>query len=196
MPHGGDQASDDDSVAGRGRRALTLVEPGEHRADHLVEGQPLFEVKFGGEAHLGVDDAVGGEVFHAFSGDPAQRAQGLHHRDRVPEGPQVLDEGSGVGAVDEPPPQLLGILGGQLGIPRLACQVDDGGRAQPTIEVVVQDHLGRQSQGRWRDRLGLAGGCDGGGIGAHLLSVTQNSGETFCTPGFGANSARTTKDTL
>ena len=55
------------------RRRRALVEALLDGGDDLVEGQPVAEVLLGGVAHLGVDDAVVGEVLDALAGDPAER---------------------------------------------------------------------------------------------------------------------------
>ena len=77
MPHRGQQRPDPDPVAGRGGRPLALAEAVQHRLDDLVEGQAPLDVQLGGEADLGVDDAVGGQVLGALGGHPAQRRRAV-----------------------------------------------------------------------------------------------------------------------
>ena len=54
--------------------------------------KPGLDVQLGGEPHLGVDDAVGGEVLDALPGHPVQRVGRLHHRDGVREALEVADQ--------------------------------------------------------------------------------------------------------
>ena len=56
-----------------GRPGAAEPEPLEHRLDDLVEGQAAVDVQLGGEADLGVDDAVVREVLGALGGDPHER---------------------------------------------------------------------------------------------------------------------------
>ena len=53
-----------------GRPCRPGAEAGEDRLDDLVEGEAALEVQLGGEADLGVDDAVVGQVGGALGGDP------------------------------------------------------------------------------------------------------------------------------
>ena len=58
----------------------------------------------GGEPHLGVDDAVGGQVHRALAGHPAQRRRAVcMTRDGVRERLQVALQRAGVGRLGEPP---------------------------------------------------------------------------------------------
>ena len=66
----------------------------------------------GGEADLGVDDAVVGQVLDELPGHPAQVAGRLHHRDGVVEGLQVAHQGPGVRGLGEPAGQRLRVPGG------------------------------------------------------------------------------------
>ena len=79
---------------------LSLPEAGEHGLDDPLEREAAGHVQLGGEAELGVDDTVGGEVERALAGDPGQLLLRLHHGDGVREGLQVALERAGVGGVD------------------------------------------------------------------------------------------------
>ena len=72
VAHRGEQLADEDPAARR-PAAIPSSKPALHRADDLVEGQAPGEVLLGGVAHLGVDDAVRGQVLGALAGDPGQR---------------------------------------------------------------------------------------------------------------------------
>ena len=131
-----------------------------------VEREPLADVQLGREADLGVDDAVGGEVLRALGRDPGERPAGLHDADGVREGLEVALEGAGVGRLDEPAAERLGVGRGQRVVAGLGGQLDDRGRAQPAVEVVVQQRLGRAPDrrpraARRRGRPAGRGGADG-----------------------------------
>ena len=87
--HRREQRPDDDRPPGGGGRGHSDVETGEHRLHHLVELEPRLGVEFGGETHLGVDDAVEGEVFNALEGDALECLFVLHHADGVGEALEV-----------------------------------------------------------------------------------------------------------
>ena len=110
--------------------------------DDLVEGEAGGDVLLGRVADLGVDDAVRRQVLDALARDPRQRGGGLHDRDGVVEGLEVLHQRAGVGHRREPLTQRLGVGSGQR-VPHLRGQLDDRGRPQPPVEVVVQQHLRR-----------------------------------------------------
>ena len=139
VPHRGQQLPDHDPAPGR---RTALVEPLLDGGHDLVEGQPLGDVLLGRVAHLGVHDAVGGQVLHALAGDPGQRRGGLHHRDRVVERLEVALQRAGVGGLGEPAAERLGVGRGQL-VADLGGEVDDRLRPEPAVEVVVEQHLGR-----------------------------------------------------
>ena len=137
VTHRGQELAYDDPAAGRGR---PLLEALLHRGHDLVERQPRRDVLLGGVADLGVDDAVRGEVLHALAGDPGEGSAGLHHRDGVVERLQVAHQRAGVRGVGEPLAQRGRVARGQL-VADLRGEVQDGLRAQPTVEVVVQQDL-------------------------------------------------------
>ena len=99
VAHRGQQLAYDDPAAARGHPGVEALL---HRRDDLVEGQPAADVLLGGVAHLGVDDAVGGEVLDALAGDPGDRRPVLHDRDGVVEGLEVAHQRAGVGRLGEP----------------------------------------------------------------------------------------------
>ncbi len=137
VPHRGQQLAYDDPAAARGHpRVEALL----HRRDDLVERQPARDVLLGGVAHLGVDDAVRGEVLDALAGDPGDRRTVLHDGDGVVEGLEVADERPGVGRLGEPAPQRRRVGGREL-VADLGGQLDDRLRSQAAVEVVVQQHL-------------------------------------------------------
>lgn len=143
MPHGGEQGADADAVAVLTGRPLPFPEALVDGLDHLFEAQPAVEVLLGGVAHLGVDDAVLGEVLGALAGDPDERLAGLHHADGVREGLQIPFQGTGVGGLPEPDAELVGVGLGKPGVPGVPGEVDDRAGAQPAVEMVVQQNLGR-----------------------------------------------------
>ena len=129
-----------DRQVGAGR---TAAEAGEHRLDHLVERQALLGAELGREAHLGVDDAVGGEILRALVGDPFDRVAVLHHADGVGERLEVEHEVVALGAAVEPRREVVDVGGRQGVVAVLAGQLDHGLRPQPAVEVVVEQRLGR-----------------------------------------------------
>ena len=121
--------------------------PSTHRLHHLVEREPLAQVLLGREPHLGVDDAVGGQVLGALLGHARERVLRLHHADGVVERLEVEHEVLPGGAFGEPAGELGLVGGGQAR--RSPCsrgQLDHRGRAQAAVEVVVQEHLRRPAQ--------------------------------------------------
>ena len=64
--------------------------------------RPVAQVLLGREAHLGVDDAVGGEVLGALLGHPDEGVLRLHHADGVVERLEVEHEVLPGGALGEP----------------------------------------------------------------------------------------------
>ena len=130
MPHRGQQLADHDPAAGR---RLALVEALLHRVHDLVEREAAGEVLLGGVAHLGVDDAVGGQVLDALAGDPGELLGGLHHRDGVVEGLQVALQRAGVRGLGEPLPERLGVVGAGSSCPiSRASSTMVSGRSPPS----------------------------------------------------------------
>ena len=87
-----------------------------------------------------VDDAVGGEVDHRLGGDALDVLGRLHHGERVLERRQVLQQVAGLGAGGEPRLQLVDVRRRQRPAD-LVGELDDRRRAQPAVEVVVQQRL-------------------------------------------------------
>ncbi len=115
---------------------------GRHGVGHGVEGEPVRLVQLGCEPDLRVHDAVGSEVDHCFGGDALDRFGGLHHRQRVLERGEVLEDVARVGAAREPLLERRRIRRRQRPAD-LVGQLEHGRRAQPAVEVVVQQDLGR-----------------------------------------------------
>ena len=145
VAHGGDQLADLDLAAGLGHGVHAGFEAGLHGLDNFVQAQALLQVLFGCPAHFAVDHAVVGEVLDEFLGDAEQAFLGLHHGDGVVEGFEVADQRAGVGGFAEPLPQRDRIGRGQRVADGLG-QLDDGGRAEPAIQVVVKGNLGQALQ--------------------------------------------------
>ena len=131
---------------------MPLRKPVEHGVEHLVEREPGLGVQLGREAHLGVDDTVGGEVLGALGRHPLDRVAVLHHADRVGERLEVQHEVVALGAAVEPRRELGDVVGRQAGVAELVGELDDGARAHATVEVVVQQRLGRPP-----DEVGVIG---------------------------------------
>ena len=111
----------------------------------------------GGVANLGVHHAVGGQVDSALPGRPNQVLLALHDGHGVAERRQVALEGAGIGALHEPVAQRLRVAGRQR-VPDLA-NLDDRLRAQPAVEMVVQEGLRRHGDDV-EAGLGGAHGCE------------------------------------
>ena len=95
--------------------ALPMPEALQHGLDGVVEGEAPLEAQLGGHAHLGVDDAVVGQVLGALGRDPDDGVALLHHPDGVLEGLQVEHQVAAVRALGEPAGQLVDVGGGQAG---------------------------------------------------------------------------------
>ena len=147
LAHRGDEDLHDDRVAGLGGALAAQAEALEVRFDDLVEGQALLGRELRGVAHLGVGDAVGGEVLGAFGGDPDDRVAILEDADRVLEGLEVQLERLAIRAAPEPGRQLVDVGRRQAAVAELAREVDDGRGPQSAVEVVVEQRLGRLSNG-------------------------------------------------
>ena len=137
-PHG--RADGVDREVGARRADPEALQDG---VEHLVQGQPGLDVELGGEAHLGVHEAVGGEVLGALGGHADDGVAVLHHADGVRERLQVEHEVVALGAAVEPRAEVVDVGGREAGVAVLRRQLDDGGGAQATVEVVVEDDLRR-----------------------------------------------------
>jgi len=105
--------------------------------DVLDEGQALFGAQLRGHPHLGVDDAVGGEVLGTFGGDPRDRVRPLHDSDRVREGLEVELETLAIGAAQEPGGEVVDVGGREALVAVLGGQVDDRCGPQTAVEVIL-----------------------------------------------------------
>ena len=142
VAHGGDDLADLDRGSGLREFLAGFLEPALDGLDGVVQAESLAQVLLGGPAHLAVDHAVLDEVLDEFACHAGQRGLGLHHSDGVVEGFQVAFQRPGVGGGTEPGAEFLGIGGGKF-VSRIGGQLDDGLRAQPPIEVVVERDLGQ-----------------------------------------------------
>ena len=112
---------------------------------NFVQGEALLQVLFGGPADFAVHHAVLGQVFHEFLGYPEQAFLGLHDSDGVVKGFEVADQRTGVRRFAEPFAQRYGIGGGQCVADGLG-QLDNGGRAESSVQVIVEGNLGQALQ--------------------------------------------------
>ena len=138
LAHGGDDEPDRDRAALR-----APPEPGEHGERRLVEGQAAIGEELGCHPHLGIDDAVGRQVLRALGRDALDRVAGLHDRQRVAEALEVELERLAVCAAREPRRQLVRIGRRQVAVAGLRRQLEHRARPEPTVEVVVEQHLRR-----------------------------------------------------
>ena len=143
LAHRGDEQLHDDRMARGGRPFRADPEALEHRLDRLVEGQPLLGAQLGRHPHLGIHDAIGGQVLGAFGRDPGDRVGPLHDPEGVGEGLEVELEALAIGAAPEPRAQVVDIGRRQGGVAVLGGEIDDGRRAEAAVEVVVEERLGR-----------------------------------------------------
>jgi hypothetical protein len=81
-----------------------LVESELHRAHNLLEGEAVAQVLLRGVPHLGVHDAVTGQVLDALAGHPGDVVGALHHRNGVVERLEVAHQRAAVRGLGEPPP--------------------------------------------------------------------------------------------
>ncbi len=138
VPHRGQQGADADAGLLR-----PLPEPFLHRLHDGGQRETALGVQLGGEAHLGVDHAVLGEVERALPRHPHERVGRLHHPDGVREGRQVRRQRAGVRGLPEPDAEVVRVARRQVAVAVLLGELDDGLRAQPAVQVVVQEHLRR-----------------------------------------------------
>ena len=147
LAHGRHEHLHDDRVAGLLGADRAEAEPLEVGVHDLVEGHATFGRELRGVADLGVHDAIRGEVLRALGRHPDDRVALLHHSDRVRERLEVQLEGLAVGTAADPRGELVGIAGRQPVVPELRGEVDDRGRPQPAVQVIVQQRLGRRDDG-------------------------------------------------
>ena len=146
VSHRRDERADPDPVTSLGRVGLAPPETQQGGVDDLLEREPAVGVLFRRPAHLGVDDAVIGEVLGAFLGYSGYSLGGLHDRDGVHERLEVALERTRTGSIPEPAGQLLGIRRRQVPVADAVGELDHRARSDPTVEMVVQEHLGRATK--------------------------------------------------
>ena len=149
LAHGRHEHLHDDRMAGRGGPLGPDLEPLEVRGDDLVERHAPFRRELRGVAHLSVGDAVRGEILGALRGDADDGVAFLHDADGVGEGLEVELERLAVGAATDMRREFVGVGRRQTGVAVFRGQVDDRGRSQAAVEMVVQEGLGCRL-----DRLG------------------------------------------
>ena len=124
--------------------------------DHLVQGQAALEVLFGGVPHLGVDDAVGGEVHRALARDPRQARPATASRRPCGRTSPGSAPGEPESRRREPAPSSSASVGGQpRGRSPPASSTMVAG-PQAAVEVVVQQGLRRPAHDRLRQRRAAA----------------------------------------
>ena len=106
-------------------------------------------MQLGREADLGVDDTVRSKVLGALVRHPFERVAMLHHTDGVSERLEVQHEVVAFGAAVEPRRELGDVVGRQAAVAELVSELDDRAWAHATVEVVVEQRLGRS-----RDEVG------------------------------------------
>ena len=102
------------------------------------------------EPHLGVDDAVVGQVLRALARDAGQCLGRLHHADRVRERLQVQDQILAAGSTRHPRAELVGIGGREPRVPGLGPRAPRSWRRG-----------GRRPGGRGAGPSGLGGSVRG-----------------------------------
>ena len=143
LAHRGDEQLHHDRVAGLGGACRADPEAVEHRGGGLVEGQALLGAQLGRHPDLGVDHAVGSQVLGAFGRDAGDRVGPLHDPERMRKSLEVELEALAVGATSEPGSEVVDVGGRERVVAVLGCQIDDRGRPQSPIEMVVEERLGR-----------------------------------------------------
>ena len=161
VSHRRDQLPDTDVAAGALGGIFALLDALLHGLDDLVEREAASQVLLRRPADLAVDDAVGGEILNELARHPREPLAGLHHRRGDVERLEVLDERARIALVGEPVRELVGVIGRQVEVD-VVGELDDRGRTQRAVEVIVQRDLGESAQ---RDALQarVAVGLDGHG---------------------------------
>ena len=154
VAHGRDQLAHLDLPAGLGHGVHAGFEPFLDGLDNLVQGQSLLQVLLRCPAHFAVHHAVVREVLHELLGDAEQAFLGLHDGDGVVERLKVADQRAGVGGFAEPFAQRDGVCGRE-GVAHCLRQLNDGGRAQAAVQVVVKGYLGQALQVEIEGRGGV-----------------------------------------
>ena len=117
-------------------------EAGQHRLGDRLQAEAVLGVELRGEADLGIDDPVVGQVLDALAGDTLERLRRLHHGDRVLEAFEVADQVPAWRLGHEPAAELVWVLGREVLVADGVRQLHDRRRPEPAVEMVVEEHLG------------------------------------------------------
>ena len=180
LAHRGEQRPDDDRAAGP-RRAL-----------HPARGTPRARrsTTSSGVMPFAVDSS-GAKRTSAYTTPSAARSSAHSAATRaiapgccitphgVRERLEVELQALAVGATAEPGGELVHVLGGQVAVAVLAGKVDDGRRAQPAVQVVVEQGLGRAADGVEREHVGPPGAF------SRIVALRGTTGERRRLPGRG-----------
>ena len=153
--HGREQRPDHDAPAGVTGLRHPGAEAGQHGLDDTLQGQSRLGVQLRGEADLGVDDPVAGQVLARTPGRRARGRPPSASRRRCGRSLPGSGRGpAGSASSHEPASQLLGVVGRQALVAAWRPPVDQRGRPQAAVEMVVEEHLGAR---RICSRPGAAG---------------------------------------
>ena len=125
--------------------ALAALDGGVHDLDHLGGRELAVGVQVRSEAHLGVDDAVGGELVEQVGDDHLEAAPVLHQRDDPGRPQQEVDQVRALGRRDE-----VGLVLRERHLGPQACHRGVAGRA-----VQVQVELDLRQRGHRGSVVGL-----------------------------------------
>ena len=127
--------------------------------------RPRSVCSSGAKRDLGVHHAVGRQILGALACHPHDRVRGLHHPDGVGERLEVQRQVLAVGAALHPCCESFGVGRGKVAVAGLVGQLDDRGRSQAPVEVVVEDDFGGATDALdgGRSDLGVQGIRDASG---------------------------------
>ena len=103
-----------------------------NRFNGFVEGEACAQMLLWSPAQFAVDNAVGVQVEHEFTGNASQPLASLHHCDGVVEGFEVALQRAGVGRVSEPLAEF-GSVGGRQRVANFGRKLDDGLRTKSAV---------------------------------------------------------------
>ena len=164
-PYGADSILITQRILGLGQ-ALTLI----------AEWQPQDFSRFGP-----FEACLSGKVLGAFRGHTSDRVGPLHDPERVGEGLEVELEALAVGASAEPGRKIVDVGRRQGVVSVLGREVDDRRRAQPSIEMVVEQGLRRPDDGgqiRHRPMVPATGTVDA----PHTIDLCARGRDVPATP--------------
>ena len=141
LAHRRNERPDDDPGAGGRGPPLALAETVLDGLHHPVERQAALDVEFRRAAHLGIRDAVRGEILGALGRDPDERVALLHDADGVGKRLEVQLERLSICAASEPGREIVDVRRRQATVLELARQVDDRRRTKAAVEVIVEQRL-------------------------------------------------------